>query len=365
MVPVSEYLKKLLFQYDCIVVPELGGFILHYIPAMYVENTGLYMPPRKKIAFNEALRLDDGLLINYMMLHEGCSRDEVAPVIRQFVDDLRQQVRQQQIFAIEGLGLFSENEEGKLQFDPEIRHNFQGESYGFQPVAARMVNHAVEEEEVKPAAVIQVPREAPIAVEAEEVPANGVEIPVIQSRRQYLAWAAAVLLICSLGIVTVNKSSSQLVSSLNPFELLRGEEKEDVAPAVESVATETVVPVASPKPEPVAETTLPVAAAVAPVEDSKAPIVPVSTTTTLVEPKKSQVYYLAIAGSFASRGNARKLVRQLHRRGFETAYILPPKRSRELVKVAALGSPDKNEILAAIEQISKVSGARAWVHKVE
>ncbi|MFD1139595.1 SPOR domain-containing protein [Larkinella insperata] len=365
MVPVSDYIKKLLFQYDCIVVPELGGFILHYIPAMYVENTGLYMPPRKKIAFNEALRLDDGLLINYMMLHEGCSRDEVVPVIRHFVDQLKQQVRQQQIFAIEGLGLFSENEEGKLQFDPEIRHNFQGESYGFQPVAARLVNSPAEQEAVTPVAVIPMPKEAPIAVEAEEVPADGVvELPGTHSRRQYLAWAAAVLLVCTLGIVTVNQSSSQLVSSLNPFELFRGDKQEEIKP--QAVKTDIIPLAETPSAEPVAEPTLPVAEAVTAslVEKHTAPIVPVSTSV-LVEPKKSPVYYLAIAGSFASRGNARKLVRQLHRRGFETAYILPPRKAKELVKVAALGSPDKNEILQAIDQVSKVSGARAWVHKVE
>jgi hypothetical protein len=62
MASVNDYLKKLLYQYDCIVVPELGAFLTHYQPASFTESSGLYLPPRKRVAFNEALRLDDGIL---------------------------------------------------------------------------------------------------------------------------------------------------------------------------------------------------------------------------------------------------------------------------------------------------------------
>ncbi|WP_138991826.1 SPOR domain-containing protein [Larkinella sp. C7] len=356
MVPVSEYLKKLLFQYDCLVVPELGGFILHYIPATFVENTGTYLPPRKKIAFNEALKLDDGLLINYMMLHEGLTRDEVFQAIRQFVDELKQEVRHERIFTIEGLGLFSENEEGKLQFDPEIRHNFQGESYGFQPIAARIVT--VVEEEEKPLELVKFAPETPVLVEAEEVQAETkeLEMPVARSRRQYLAWAAAVLLICSLGIVTVKRSSSQVLSSLNPFELFVSDE--DDAPVI--VAETPVAPVETEKAEPVV---IPVSSPVA--EPVKPALVAESIAPVVLEPKKTETYYLAIAGSFASVQNAKRLMRRLRREGFETAYILPHSKKKELIKVAAIGSNDKTEVLASLDKVSRLSGASAWVCKIE
>ena len=361
MVPVSEYLKKLLFQYDCLVVPELGGFILHYIPATFVENTGTYLPPRKKIAFNEALKLDDGLLINYMMLHEGLTRDEVFQAIRQFVDELKQEVRQERIFTIEGLGLVSENEEGKLQFDPEIRHNFQGESYGYQPISARMVT-AVEEEE-KPLALVKFAPETPILVEAEEVQAETkeLEMPVARSRRQYLAWAAAVLLICSLAIVTVKKSPSQVLSSLNPFELFVSDEEDD-APVI--VAETPKAPVETEKTEPVViPVSTPVVVPTPVVEPAKPAVVAESVAPVVLEPKKT--YYLAIAGSFASAQNAKRLMRRLRREGFETAYILPHSKKKELIKVAAVGSNDKTEVLASLDKVSRLSGASAWVCKIE
>lgn len=364
MVPVSDYLKKLLFQYDCIVVPELGGFILHYIPATFVENTGMYMPPRKKVAFNEALKLDDGLLINYLMLHEGCSREEAFQAIRQFVDALKQEIRQGQIFTIEGLGLFSVNEENKLQFDPEIRHNFQGESYGFQPVSARLVNAVEIEEKAEVLPLIKLPKETLIAVEAEEIPAKVVEMPVTNtSRRQYLAWAAAVLLICSLGFVTVKKSPSLVLSSLNPFELFVSDKEEaDELPA-ETPVVAAAVPAEVSKPEPVV---IPVPEPESrPVAEEKPLVTATPITPVVLEPQKAETYYLAIAGSFASKTNARRLMRRLRKEGFATAYILPQSKEKELIKVAAVGSSDKNEILASIDRVSKLSGARAWVCKID
>ncbi len=45
MASVNNYLKKLLYQYDCIVVPELGAFLTHYQSAVFTESSGLYLPP--------------------------------------------------------------------------------------------------------------------------------------------------------------------------------------------------------------------------------------------------------------------------------------------------------------------------------
>ncbi|GAB3338187.1 hypothetical protein GCM10027299_50080 [Larkinella ripae] len=366
MKPVADYLKKLLFQYDCIVVPELGGFILHFIPATFIAANGLYMPPRKKIAFNEALKLDDGLLVNYMVLHEGCSRDEALQVIRQFVDELKQEVRQGRIFAIEGLGLFSENEEGKLQFDPEIRHNFQGESYGFQPVSARLVNVVAEVE--APVALLPQPKETAIAVEAEEVPATLVEMPVTNHRRPYLAWAAAVLLVCSLGFFTVKKSPSLVLSSLNPFDSFVSEDEAPAAGARETVVAPSTS-IESPTVEVAPKTaTAPIPGAKAvemPVAEPEKPAVVAEPVAAVVAVKKPATYYLAIAGSFASKVNAKRLLRRLRQGGFETAYIMPQTKQKELVKVAASGSTDKNEVLATLDKVSRLSGSRAWVHKIK
>ena len=184
-------------------------------------------------------------------------------------------------------------------------------------------------------------------------------MPVSRSRRQYLAWAAAVLLICSLGIVTVQKSPTQVLSSLNPFGIFMTENSE--ATQAEDEATAEPVVVETPKADPVAEAVvIPVAT---PVETPE-PVLEL-TSPAVVAPKTPEVYYLAIAGSFANKTNAKRLMRRLRQQGFETAYIMPQTKNNELVKVAAVGSTDKNEVLASIEKVSRLSGSRAWVCKIE
>ncbi|RYE98533.1 MAG: SPOR domain-containing protein, partial [Oxalobacteraceae bacterium] len=104
MATVTDYLKKLLYQYDCVVVPELGAFLTHYQSASFSESAGLFLPPRKRVAFNEALRLDDGILANYIMLHEPVSRDGAQRMIAQFVQSLHQTLDSSYRFDLEGIG---------------------------------------------------------------------------------------------------------------------------------------------------------------------------------------------------------------------------------------------------------------------
>jgi len=363
MVPVPVYLKKLLYQYDCIVVPELGGFILHYLPAMYSEQTGSYLPPRKKVAFNEALRLDDGLLTSYMMLHEELTREEVQQGIRTFVEQLKAQVRETGSFSVEGVGLFTENQEKKLQFDPELRHNFYGESYGMQPVSVTMA---------KPVEVVvemPVPKpQEPLLVEAETLESEPVIEHPATTRRQYWGWAAAIALIGSVGLMsflTVSRVPGQLLSSLNPFDLvwtMPSSPEKATRPATKLMAAPKPVqveaalqatPVVAAQPVPAPEENVAVAKTVLPQADPKAEVKKADT-------EEPQWRYALVAGSFASQKNARKFQRQLKRKGYEQAFILPIKEG-ELIKVAAVGTLKRSEAVAAMGEVSELTGVQAWL----
>jgi hypothetical protein len=356
MVPVADYLKKLLYQYDCIVVPELGGFLLHDVPATYVENSSLFFPPRKKIAFNASLKLDDGLLVSYMMLHDQRSREEVLQHIRSFVDTLKGQIRQAGSYTIEGIGLFSENEEGKLQFDPELRHNFQGESYGLQPVSVRLQPVTHVDEESTPIIPIGEPAAPgqPSTVHPEKKAAI---------YQPYLTWAATILLVGSLGVMsylTVQRSPGQATSNLNPFDFLLTRQAEAPAPEEKPVILPT--PTEEVKPAPVAEVAQPVTAPVAAVKPAEAPAPEIAVAPKTIQ-EVEPIRYIAIAGSFSSKANAKKLLRQLRRQGFKTAFIIPKKKKGDLIKVAAFGSTDRNETLATLDKVSQTSRGQAWIYK--
>ena len=219
MTSVGAYLKKLLYQYDCVVVPELGGFLTHYQSATYSEATGQYLPPRKRLAFNEALRLDDGVLANFMMLHESLTREEALRKIGSFVAELRKQVQQAGCFDLEGIGLFTPNDEGRLQFDPELRHNFFGEAFGMAPVSVERLNR-INEEAIEVEAVPVRALGPVLGVEViEETPFDVHHQQRSTPKRLYLRWAAAAVVVGALGTLSyfsVIKSGQPLQSSFNP-----------------------------------------------------------------------------------------------------------------------------------------------------
>ena len=126
----ANYIKELLFEQDCVVIPEFGGFIAHYVSAEIHSIRHTFTPPSKSIAFNEMLRLNDGLLASYVSHREGISREEALVNIREFIQALREEIKQKNKYRLEEVGTLFLNHEQKLQFEPDNRVNFLNGSFG-------------------------------------------------------------------------------------------------------------------------------------------------------------------------------------------------------------------------------------------
>ena len=89
MIELSRHIESLLLDNDCVIVPDLGGFIAHYQPARYEEDEGVFMPPYRSVGFNPQLMMNDGLLVqSYMQAHHTDYPDAVRE-IAQGVDTLK------------------------------------------------------------------------------------------------------------------------------------------------------------------------------------------------------------------------------------------------------------------------------------
>lgn len=367
MASVNDYLKKLLYQYDCVVVPELGAFLTRYQSATFTENSGLYLPPRKRVAFNEALRFDDGILANYIMLHEPVTREGAQRHVSLFVGELRQQVEASGRFDLDGIGTFTRNAEGKLQFDPSLRHNFFGEAYGMDAIAAQVtVGTAVEAVVVNPSTMAVGPVLSPA------------ETPTLTPYRRSLPYwrvAAAALLVGSLGFISylsVIKPGQPLQSSIDPSNLLRvpnawlvrsTNEKKTVPPTVIPKAA-SEAPTAVAKSSLTAPVVKPVTVAAVPVVAAKpVPVVITPVATTEAEPIRTEPHFTVVAGSFSSKRNALGLRRQLRKAGYKDAFIITPSQKGQLYKVAAAGSADRAVAISHVAAISELAGVPAWIYK--
>lgn len=59
-----ESVSELLYKHNCVIIPGFGGFITNYKPSGFEESRNLISPSSKKVAFNQLLIENDGLLIN-------------------------------------------------------------------------------------------------------------------------------------------------------------------------------------------------------------------------------------------------------------------------------------------------------------
>ena len=378
MASVNDYLKKLLYQYNCVVVPELGAFLTHYQAAAFTEDSGVYLPPRKRVAFNEALRLDDGILANYIMLHEPVSRDGAQRHISTFVTELRQQVSTTGRFELEGIGTFTLNEEGRLQFNPSLRHNFFGEAYGMGALSVQTTQRQPEPVlEAVPVTAV-----GPVLVQDEDT-----TLTPYRPQRSYWRVAAIALLVGSLGAVSyfsVINPGQPFQSSLDPAGLLRipatwfepsAKPHKVTKPMVihKVVATPVVItpaptatePTVAPTPTVTTTTPTPAPASI-PAKPVATPPVVVTTKPVMAVAKRVRTspHYTVIAGVFTSKRNAFKLTNRLRKSGYADAFIIIPAAGKKgWFKVAAAGSAIREEAIAKMAAIDSLAGTNSWILK--
>ena len=60
---LSRHIEVLLFENDCVIIPNFGGFVTHYTPSKRDVKENLFIPPTRVIGFNDQLKLNDGLLV--------------------------------------------------------------------------------------------------------------------------------------------------------------------------------------------------------------------------------------------------------------------------------------------------------------
>lgn len=91
---LSEYLPDLLTHFECVIIPEFGGFV--------VQNQKSEGP--KKVIFNANLNHNDGLLANYIAQKENLSYAAAMQEISQEVDRLYNELEAGAITPIGNLG---------------------------------------------------------------------------------------------------------------------------------------------------------------------------------------------------------------------------------------------------------------------
>jgi hypothetical protein len=139
---VEKYINDLLYRYDCVVVPNFGGFITNKIGAKVNSFSHTFHPPTKQITFNAHLKQNDGLVVNYIAAVENISFEKALVKISTTVTSWNESLKNGAV-VFENIGVIAFNEEKQLIFEPQKEHNFLTNSFGLSTVSSPAIKHPV------------------------------------------------------------------------------------------------------------------------------------------------------------------------------------------------------------------------------
>jgi hypothetical protein len=136
---LDPFIIDLLFDHDCVILPEFGGLVANYRSAKLNVISHVITPPAKSIGFNPSLKYNDGLLTNYISSVLGISYKQAADELAHSIAEYQQLLLTDGRFSIDRIGVFYKDRLGQVQFIPEEQENFLVSSYGLKPIQLKLV----------------------------------------------------------------------------------------------------------------------------------------------------------------------------------------------------------------------------------
>jgi nucleoid DNA-binding protein len=131
---IVSLIEESLLSYDCVIIPQFGGFVLNTKGFLYDEDTLTIYPKRKWVAFNERLQADDGLLAMALAQKTGLKQKEAFKEIHEFAIRLSQRIKSGETFELGNVGTFTLGSESNIKFEPKLNTNFDLAQFGLIPV---------------------------------------------------------------------------------------------------------------------------------------------------------------------------------------------------------------------------------------
>ena len=324
MTEFYTFLEHLLYEHECVIIPQFGGFVVNAQDFQFNAKEGKIYPKRKCVAFNEKLKTDDRFLTTEWAKKQSISQKEASIEITAISKELKSQISTQGYLTIGELGAFTLNSENRLSFSPNPDFNADLSVFGLFPVG---LGHALPKER-KTVLV-----EAPVA---EDLPSYTPEPSPIKVSRSTYVYALMAFIIGGLGAFFLTEpASNQSQSSLNPIKI----EKKMAA----------TVAVAAP-------------AVPAPVQLDTVQKEVISAPVSVEAPGNQDVIYL-VAASFQSLTQAEKGLKEFKSRGFDQAEIILKNEQTKFYRISLGTEHSMDAGYAKAMELKASKKVDIWVYK--
>ncbi len=298
---ISLSLVELLRLHDCVIIPDLGGFIANYRPAEMDLAANKFFPPKKEVVFSNKLNKNDGLLVNHLCETEGLGYFEARKIVAEYTDEAWSKLENGETLEFPQIGTLRFDKNDKLIFEPAVTENLLLDTFGMEgfhfpeltrnePLPAKQVFR--DKEAVRPVFASRKVKRAliaiPIVLALALIPVARMTMTDGSLMKPQTSVAASLPLNESPASVTPSYSPTN-VSPLTDNNAAAVTEQN----SVDNTLPETTTTVADNQPEPVQS----------------------EPTPTKVTPPKGK--YHLIGGCFKNKENADKLVSQMMMKGFQ------------------------------------------------
>lgn len=385
MKKIEQHIFELLFQHDCVILCDFGGFVANYVSAKVDDSSLRVFPPTKRVMFNKHLFNNDGLLAHKIIEVDNISYEEALIEISKFVGEIKSSLTISKRFEIDKVGVLFLDPANNICFKPSST-NFLINSFGLPIVKAiPLVNQEpliselpIKEAKIQPIEIIHdKDKLQSINQEDKLIPISAASIPA--ATRSYW-WAAAVLIPIvfysawiPMKTDLLNGANNFQYSDLNPFTYSK---TKDVAYQkrqlmnLYSAEKDTLLEVSNnifEVDDGVAQDML---------IDSNEYVAPplneikdifVADTTYVekeiyssIEPVYLEKGYFVIGGCFGKKSNADKLVGNFIDKGYQARIV---DQNKGLHRVAFGKYNSRKEAKKAKKEIKNTEGFSAWVLK--
>ena len=346
MIELERHIEILLLDNDCVIVPNLGGFMAHHVEAHFDDNDMLFLPPSRTLGFNPKLRLNDSLLAQSYIEAYDISYPEAMNRIEDEVNELKQTLQNEGVYELNDIGTLSMNEDGNYEFMPCEAGILTPALYGLSSF-----DMSVNKSADLPLPVQEKQEEEPVVAEQETVteePAAKTISIRVSAIRNAVAIAAAILafFLITTPVGTQDKAGMNL-SNIENSMLYRVMPKEMTSTKTDVQLQNESVQKEQQRQEPAKNET--------PLTEEK------QQETAKMTPQSH--YWSIVLASKVSLKNAQAFVGQLTQEGFPQAKVLT-KKSGNRVIYGSYGT--EQEAYQALRSLRGHSAfEEAWVYEVK
>lgn len=365
---LEKHISFLLHDHNCVIIPLFGGVITNYSSARIDSISNKFYPPCKQISFNQNLRINDGLLVNYLSVQTGISYKVAENKINEWVVDLKAKLANGVKVSLEDIGTFFLDSENNLQFEPDKSVNYLRDSYGLREFFAASVLKEKSDEKTNSFNSVN------LNEKELEFDTKIISIERRNSVKNILRYAAIALLIpmltYSVWVVynfEIFTQSNFIAANLNPFSEKICATYVKRHPVPESVSESSVFsPILFSNEEKITAISFLEEGEPDYSENDKISVnlsennlaVPITTKVSLNEPPASYNFHV-IGGCFRVYENAQNLVSNLQKIGFSSASIVD--RNNGLFRVSSGGFASRDDAEKALKSARQKHNPNAWI----